>query len=117
MSEANRRILLDACVPHWIRRELTGLDVSTAHFAGLDTFSDSTLLDMIEGKFDVLVTMDRNLAFQNNVAGRQIGSVVLRLLGQAPEDFKALIPKLRGALDRLKPGESDRGRVVTWQII
>jgi hypothetical protein len=57
-----KRVLLDACVPHWLRKELPGFEVETAFFAGLDVISDSALLDAIEGRFDVLVTLDRNLS-------------------------------------------------------
>jgi hypothetical protein len=55
------KVLLDACVPHWLRNELTGYEVETARFAGLDDLSDTDLLAAIESRFNVLVTLDRNL--------------------------------------------------------
>ena len=58
------KVLLDACVPQWLRKELANVEVETAHFAGLDHLSDSELLAAIEGRFDVLVTLDRNLTYQ-----------------------------------------------------
>jgi hypothetical protein len=55
------RVLLDACVPHSLRKHSVGVDAETAHFAGLDHLTDSALLDAMEGRFDMLVTLDRNL--------------------------------------------------------
>jgi hypothetical protein len=37
------KILLDACVPQWLRFELGGNDVTTARYAGLEELSDSQL--------------------------------------------------------------------------
>jgi len=62
-------VLLDACVPQWLRRELGTTDVTTAHYAGLDQLSDSALLTAIEGRYDILVTLDRNLTYQQKVRG------------------------------------------------
>jgi hypothetical protein len=39
------KILLDACVPHWLRRELAEFEVETAHFANLNDLSDTDLLE------------------------------------------------------------------------
>ncbi len=52
------RVLLDACVPHWLRTELVGYDVTTARYTGLDEISDSQLFAAIEGQYDALVTLD-----------------------------------------------------------
>jgi hypothetical protein len=92
------RVLLDACVPHWLRRELTELDVETAHFAGLDQLSDTALLDAIEGRYDALVTLDRNLTYQQKIGGRSVAVIVLRVAEQTPEAFQALMPQLQVAV-------------------
>lgn len=99
------KILLDACVPQWLRAELGGVDVTTARYAGLDELSDSELLVAIEGRFDVLVTLDRDLAYQQKMAGRSFGVVVLRVSEQTPEAFHALLPKLTKVLRKVKPGQ------------
>jgi predicted nuclease of predicted toxin-antitoxin system len=99
-------ILLDACVPHGLRKHLTGMDTETAHFAGLDHLSDSALLDAIEGRFDVLVTLDRNLTYQQKIAGRPIAVIVLRVPEQTPEAFRALIPALKEAIAKAVAGQT-----------
>jgi predicted nuclease of predicted toxin-antitoxin system len=99
------RVLLDACVPHGLRKHLSGVEVETAYFAGLDQISDGALLDAIEGRFDVLVTLDRNLVYQQKIGGRPVSVIVFRVQNQTPEAFLALVPVLREAIAEAKPGE------------
>ena len=99
------KVLLDACVPHWLRTELGNADVTTARFARLDQLSDSDLLSAIEGHFDVLVTLDRNLTYQQRIAGRPIAVVVVRVPEQTPEAFRAMVPALIEAIGNAKQGE------------
>jgi hypothetical protein len=61
MTVVRRRILLDECVPHDLRHAITGNDVETARFAGVAQLTNGLLISAIEGRFDVLVTMDGNL--------------------------------------------------------
>jgi hypothetical protein len=70
------------------------VDAETAHFAGLDHLTDSALLDAMEGRFDILVTLDRNLTYQQKITGRALAVIVLRAPEQTPEAFRALIPAL-----------------------
>jgi predicted nuclease of predicted toxin-antitoxin system len=99
------KVLLDACVPHWLRRELGEADVTTARYAGLDELSDSQLLAAIEGRYDVLVTLDQSMPFQQALAGRRLAVIVLRPVDQSPEAFRALVAVLIEALDDVTPGE------------
>jgi predicted nuclease of predicted toxin-antitoxin system len=98
------RVLLDACVPHWLRRHLIGAAVETSHFAGLDNLPDSALLDAIEGRFDVLATLDRNMAYQQMIAERGLAVVVLRVPDQTPEAFRSLIPALNEVIANAAAG-------------
>jgi predicted nuclease of predicted toxin-antitoxin system len=99
------KVLLDACVPQWLRTALGDADVTTARFAGLDQLSDSELLVAIEGRFDVLVTLDRNLTYQQKIAGRPIAVVVLRVSDQTPDAFRRLVPALIEAIENVERGE------------
>ena len=65
---------------------------------------DGALLDAIEGRYDILVTRDQNLEFQQRVAGRSVAIVVLRTTNQSPEAFKALVPGLKSAICAATPG-------------
>jgi predicted nuclease of predicted toxin-antitoxin system len=98
------KVLLDACVPHRLRRGLTEFDVETAQGAGLDRIPDAEMLAAIDGQYDVLVTRDRNLTFQQKISGQSIAVVVLRSLDQSPEAFDAMLPELRAAIRAAAPG-------------
>ena len=65
------RILLDACVPERLARFIPGHDVTTVReFLGTTDFDDGPLLDQVAGRFDVFVTVDKNLRFQQNLHRR-----------------------------------------------
>ncbi len=98
------KVLLDACVPQWLRRDLAEFTVETARFAGVDQISDTELLAAIEGRFDVLVTLDRNMTYQQKVSGRAITVIVLRVAEQTPEAFQSLLPALKVAIDAAETG-------------
>jgi predicted nuclease of predicted toxin-antitoxin system len=98
------RVLLDACVPHRLRKELTEFDVETAHYAALDHLFNGALLAAIEGRFDVLVTLDRNLTYQQKIAGRSMVVIVIRVREQTPAAFKTLLPELKIAIGTAAPG-------------
>jgi predicted nuclease of predicted toxin-antitoxin system len=99
------KILLDACVPQWLRAELGEHEVTTARYAGLDELSDSQLLSAAEARYEVLVTLDRNIPHQQHVSGRRLAVILLRVPDQTPEAFRALVPALIQAIGEAKPGE------------
>jgi len=99
------RVLLDACVPQWLRTELVGVEVTTARFAGLDELSDRQLLAAIEGRYDVFVTLDRSIPHQQNLTGRSFAVVLLRVQDRTPEAFQSPIPAPMDAVSAVKPGE------------
>jgi predicted nuclease of predicted toxin-antitoxin system len=68
------RVLLDECVPRALRRELPGHNVKTVAEAGWAGVKNGELLQLAANEFDVFLTIDRNLEYQQNFSG-----VVLRL--------------------------------------
>jgi hypothetical protein len=71
-------VLFDNNVPRALRRALTGHEVRTAAAMGWAALANGALLAQAEAHgFDVLVTADRNLRFQQNLAGRGIAIVEL----------------------------------------
>src|SRR5271155_4527611 len=74
------RVLFDQATPVPIRRYLQGYDVRTAAQQGWDTLKNGELLAAAEADgFDVLLTTDKNMPFQQSLAGRRIAVVVLGL--------------------------------------
>jgi hypothetical protein len=73
------KILFDQGTPVPLRRQLTGHDVATAYELGWSDLSNGALLNAAEeAGFQVLITTDQNLRYQQNLRERQIAIVVLR---------------------------------------
>lgn len=71
------RILFDQGTPAPLRRELVGHACSTAYEMGWSDLSNGDLLREAEGTFDLLITTDKNLRYQQNLAGRRLSILVL----------------------------------------
>jgi len=100
------RVLLDECVPRPLRWELTGHAVSTVAEMGWKGIENGELLALIRGaEFEAFVTVDQNLAYQQNLRSLGVGVVVLVARTNKLQDLQPLVPSLRKALGRLKPGE------------
>jgi hypothetical protein len=70
--------LLDENMPHQWRAHLAGLDVSTAVYARFGGFKNGELLKTAEDAgFDVLLTGDLSIEYQQNISGRKIAIVSL----------------------------------------
>jgi len=72
------RVLFEQATPVPIRFFLEGHTVSTAAHEGSDRLQNGELLSAAEAAaFDVLVTTDKNMRYQQNLAGRKIAVIVL----------------------------------------
>ena len=72
------RILLDHGAPQGLVRQLVGHEVFTAYWQGWERLSNGELLRAAEdGFFDILLTTDKGIRYQQNLAGRRIAIVVL----------------------------------------
>lgn len=93
-------------------REIVGHEVNTARQLGWTTIKNGALLALASQQFDVFITVDRNLAFQQNLEGLSIAVIVLRAHTNRLADLKPLIPDLmvpiesapRGAVLIVGPG-------------
>ncbi len=63
------------------------------------------LLKRAEGQFDVFITVDRNLYFQQNPSKFQIAVLILHARTNRLMDLRLLVPEILSALERIKPGE------------
>jgi hypothetical protein len=72
------RILLDQNAPRGLRHLLSGHDVLTAAGLGWSTVQNGDLIRAAEeGRFAILITCDRNIRYQQNLAGRQLALIEL----------------------------------------
>ena len=99
------RVLLDECLPSRLRFLLVGHDVKSAQYVGLAGTIDRDLLAAMRAKFDVLVTMDSSLPYQNSLTGQTIAVVVLTAASNRLPHLLPLVPEVLRVLDAIKPGE------------
>ena len=97
------KILFDQGTPVPLRRSLLGHKVDTAYERGWSTLTNGDLLDTAEGDgYNLLVTTDRNLRYQQNLANRQIAIVVL--LSTSWPRIQRHQDDIRNAIDTIVPG-------------
>jgi hypothetical protein len=68
------KVFLDECVDWRLMREVVGHEVNTARQMGWTTIKNGALLALASQQFDVFVTVDRNLAFQQNLEAFRLPS-------------------------------------------
>ena len=71
------KVILDENVPIQTARFLSGHHVTTVQREGWAGIGNGDLLNLIDGKFDVMLLADKNLRYQQNLASRQIALVEL----------------------------------------
>jgi hypothetical protein len=99
------RVLLDECVPRPLKRELAGFDVVHVTELGWAGRRNGILLaSMREAGFDTLVTVDRNLQFQQNIPAAGMIVVVLYARTNRIPDLRPLMPAVRDILATAKAG-------------
>lgn len=98
------RVLLDECVDWRLARDIVGHDVKTARQMGWTTITNGELLAFAAKHFDVFVTVDRNLSFQQNLVPLSIAVVVLLAKTNRLADLRPLVPKLLAAVVSAQPG-------------
>lgn len=100
------RILIDECLNWRLGRALTGHYAISAQKLGWAGIKNGQLMALaVEHGFDVLLTGDRNLSFQQNTTQFAIAVVVLAAEGIQLHQTLPLMPKVLGLLPSLKPGQ------------
>lgn len=96
------RVLFDQGVPVPLREHLPGHEVRTAYELGWSALSNGELLARAESAFDLLVTTDRNLKYQQNVGGRKIAILVLPTPNWPR--LQTMLPRIAEEIAFSKPG-------------
>jgi hypothetical protein len=100
------RVLLDEQLPRHLARELRGHDVSTVQQKGWAGLKNGELLRRAgDAGFEVFVTADRNLEFQQNLSQTLLGVVFLIAPSNALEDLLPLVPGLLAAIPKCSAGK------------
>ena len=100
------KLLLDECVTRRLKRDFVGHDVYTVDEAGFKGLKNGALLrSAASDKFDALITVDQNLAHQQNIKSSGIAVVILVAKKNTYDALKPLVPEALEALDKISPGE------------
>ena len=99
------RILLDESVPKKLGFELAGHFVNTVQQVGWAGLKNGELLRKAKDRFDVLVTADQNIQYQQDLTMLPIPVVVLVAVNNRIETLRPLIPSLLAILLRTEPGQ------------
>jgi hypothetical protein len=99
-----KRVLFDENVPRNLRSAFPGFDVCTVHQESWAGLKNGELLRMAGDTFDVLLTCDRSLQFQQNLPGLALGVVVALAASNRIEHLRPLVPTIIEALSRVEPG-------------
>jgi hypothetical protein len=87
-----------------LARHILGHEVKAARQMGWATIKSGELLALASQSFDVFVTVDRNLSFQQNIASFSVAVVVLRAPSNRLAELQKLIPALLAAIESPQPG-------------
>ena len=98
------RILFDHDVPRPLRRHLTDHEVDTARERGWAELSNGELLNEAEREgYQVLITADQKMTYQQNIARRTFGVVVL--MSNNWSQVREKVAAIQSALEGIDPGE------------
>lgn len=98
------KVFLDACIDWRLSRGIAGHEVTTAHERGWSTIKNGELLALVAKEFEVFVTVDRNLAFQQNLPAFAVSVIILRATSNRLADLRPLIPLLLEAIPTAQRG-------------
>jgi hypothetical protein len=98
------RLLLDEQLPRHLARQLHGHEVSTVQQQGWAGMKNGELLrSAADEGFEILITADRNLEFQQNLSQARLG-IILLAPSNALEDLLPLVPALLTSIPKSRAG-------------
>jgi predicted nuclease of predicted toxin-antitoxin system len=100
------KILLDECVPLPLREILDRHTCQTAQQVGWKNIRNGELLDLAEGEFDLFITSDQGVRYQQNLSGRRIR--ILELSTNKLRLIEAAASQIKEAVDSIGPTEFRR---------
>ncbi len=102
-----KRVLLDENIDERLRYHLAGhgFDVETVRCAGFQTYKNGRLLRAADGDFDVFLTLDRSIEYQNNLKGLRISVLVVRSQSTRLAHILVYLDDIIRAIQGIRPSE------------
>ncbi len=97
------RVLLDECLPRKLKQRLPGHQVSTVPEMGWAGIKNGPLLRLAEPAFDVFVTIDGNLQYQQNLSVTSLAIIALSATDNTFQTLEPLMPKVLAVLQTISP--------------
>ena len=94
-------IILDENLPRPLNRIFPGHTVTTVQEQGLAGTVNGALLAKLEGAFDVFITADKNLRYQQNLSGRALA--IIELPTNRLPLLRPLFPRIAAAVESIAP--------------
>jgi hypothetical protein len=99
------RVLLDECLPRKLKHDVRADLVRTVPEMGWASIENGALLRLAEAEFDVFLTRDRNLEYQQNLAAFDLAVIVLVAPTNDIEDLRPLMETANEAMESIRPTE------------
>jgi predicted nuclease of predicted toxin-antitoxin system len=100
------RILIDECIDERFRNSLPRHECQTARYAGLAGLKNGELLIAAErAGFDVFLTADQGIEYQQNLTARKIAILIFRTKSNRLKDLLALVPACLARIESIQPGQ------------
>jgi predicted nuclease of predicted toxin-antitoxin system len=100
-----KKLLLDECIPRKLKSHLSGYECITVPEAGWAGKRNGELLSLAEqAGFQVFVSLDQGIEFQQNLQGRRVAVILLRAKSNRLADLIPLMGKLSMSLSSIEPG-------------
>ena len=106
------KLLLDECVDRRLAAHLTGLSVRTVADMGWSGIKNGQLLALAQSEFDIFVTVDRNLSFQQHLPKFSVAVLLLVVPSNRLADLIPLVPSIIAALPTAVKGAVSKISVV-----
>ena len=100
------RVLIDECIDERFRNSLPEHDCQTARYAGLAGLKNGELLIAAEtAKFDVFLTVDQGIEYQQNLTGRNIAIIIFRTKSNRLKDLLPHVGVCLAYIESIQPGQ------------
>jgi predicted nuclease of predicted toxin-antitoxin system len=99
------RILIDECVDPRVKQLFPGHQVSTVHELGWAALEDPALLKIANDRFDVFLTIDQGIEFQQNVSKLGLAVVIVHVSKNQFRNYAANPGEILQAIETARPGQ------------
>jgi predicted nuclease of predicted toxin-antitoxin system len=99
------KILIDECLPRKLKQTLPDHEVKTVPEAGWAGKKNGELLRLMTGVFDIFITIDSNLEYQQQLTGLRVSFVVLSAKNNKYDTLLPLMSEVRHILETIQPGQ------------